>query len=280
MTDFSDMDTDPMTAVSAASKAKAATAETFPCVRCAGTGRYRGHRVNQPATECFSCGGRGYHKQAPSVRLAANAKRKATVAQKKLDKVAAFEEANPGLIKRLSEMADWNNFANSMVIAFRDYGALTPNQLAATYRMLDKIDAKAAEKAKAKEQAVVDAPVVDISVIETLFGHAKDNGLKRPKLNAYGVVISEAPAHGVNAGALYVKHNGEYAGKIKSGKFLATNAATSETLRVVEGLAADPKGFSAQAGKDTGICCCCSRQLTDPNSIAAGIGPICASKWF
>jgi hypothetical protein len=32
-------------------------------------------------------------------------------------------------------------------------------------------------------------------------------------------------------------------------------------------------------GRETGVCISCGAQLTDPASIEAGIGPICASKW-
>lgn len=36
----------------------------------------------------------------------------------------------------------------------------------------------------------------------------------------------------------------------------------------------------AQAyGRQTGQCCCCGRALTNPDSIAAGIGPVCAGKF-
>lgn len=31
-------------------------------------------------------------------------------------------------------------------------------------------------------------------------------------------------------------------------------------------------------GQNTGVCCCCGRLLTDPSSVAAGIGPVCASR--
>jgi histidine ammonia-lyase len=37
---------------------------------------------------------------------------------------------------------------------------------------------------------------------------------------------------------------------------------------------------AAAYGKATGTCSCCGRELTDPVSIANGIGPICADKWF
>lgn len=35
---------------------------------------------------------------------------------------------------------------------------------------------------------------------------------------------------------------------------------------------------AAAFGKETGRCCCCARKLTNPESIAAGIGPICAGR--
>lgn len=35
---------------------------------------------------------------------------------------------------------------------------------------------------------------------------------------------------------------------------------------------------AAQYGQDTGICCCCGALLTDPTSVANGIGPICAGR--
>lgn len=38
--------------------------------------------------------------------------------------------------------------------------------------------------------------------------------------------------------------------------------------------------FAATIGKKIGYCCCCGAMLTDPNSIAAGIGPVCAKKYF
>lgn len=37
---------------------------------------------------------------------------------------------------------------------------------------------------------------------------------------------------------------------------------------------------AAEFGRLTGSCCCCGRLLTDPNSIADGIGPVCKDKHF
>lgn len=36
---------------------------------------------------------------------------------------------------------------------------------------------------------------------------------------------------------------------------------------------------AAAYGKLTGVCCCCGRTLTNPDSIEAGIGPVCAAKF-
>lgn len=37
---------------------------------------------------------------------------------------------------------------------------------------------------------------------------------------------------------------------------------------------------AAEFGKLYGVCCACGAILTDEESIAAGIGPICSGKWF
>lgn len=37
---------------------------------------------------------------------------------------------------------------------------------------------------------------------------------------------------------------------------------------------------AAAYGHETGACMCCGRTLTNPESIALGIGPICRDKWF
>lgn len=42
---------------------------------------------------------------------------------------------------------------------------------------------------------------------------------------------------------------------------------------------ADPKAAAIAYGKATGNCCICSKTLTNPESIAAGIGPVCAGKF-
>lgn len=53
-------------------------------------------------------------------------------------------------------------------------------------------------------------------------------------------------------------------------------AKLNEVLARVE---ADPLGEAKRYGKESGTCCVCSRMLTDPVSIDAGIGPVCSQKF-
>ncbi|MCP4127366.1 MAG: hypothetical protein GY753_09920, partial [Gammaproteobacteria bacterium] len=79
---------------------------------------------------------------------------------------------------------------------------------------------------------------------------------------------------------LYVKDDGEYAGKISpEGKFFGLRSARNGVADELVALAKDPLSEAKAYGQRTGSCCCCGRELTDGKSIEAGIGPICASKW-
>lgn len=41
----------------------------------------------------------------------------------------------------------------------------------------------------------------------------------------------------------------------------------------------NPQEVLAAAGKRSGYCCICNRELSDPQSVRAGIGPVCAAKY-
>lgn len=45
-------------------------------------------------------------------------------------------------------------------------------------------------------------------------------------------------------------------------------------------LEADPLEAAKKYGRESGRCCSCGRDLTDPASIEAGIGPVCAQKFI
>ncbi len=53
----------------------------------------------------------------------------------------------------------------------------------------------------------------------------------------------------------------------------------AEATRALLAIEADPEGEAARHGRASGRCSVCSRDLTDPESIERGIGPICAAKF-
>jgi hypothetical protein len=113
-----------------------------------------------------------------------------------------------------------------------------------------------------------------------MFNNARDKGYKRPVYRAEGLKISLAPAAGANAGALYVKTEGdEYIGKVTDGRFFGTREATEEHKTALSVIAESPRDAAIRYGRRTGSCACCGRVLSNHQSIELGIGPICAEKW-
>ena len=92
-------------------------------------------------------------------------------------------------------------------------------------------------------------------------------------------MISRAPDNGANAGALYVKVDGEYAGKVKEGKWFGIRTAPEGIINKLQEIAANPLESAVAYGRKTGNCACCGRELTRHDSIERGIGPICAERF-
>ena len=180
--------------------------------------------------------------------------------------VKKFDQENPGLIDALREITSWNSFAASLVSQYESRGTLTEKQTGAAVAMLMKIKAKKAERDA--------APQIDLSNIVEMFNKAHE-AIKTPKFRYDDLVISRAPDSGVNAGALYVKVNGEYAGKVKEGKWFGSQ----DVLAKLKEIAENPLESAVAYGRKTGNCSMCGRLLTNHGSIDRGIGPICAERF-
>jgi hypothetical protein len=159
-----------------------------------------------------------------------------------------------------------NEFAASLGKQLKRYKQLSEGQINA-------VKAKLAPKA---------APVAlevgaGVALIAEAFATALENGKKKPKLRLAGFKFSPANAEGKNPGAIYVKAGSEYMGKIFEGKFMPVKACGDEQRAEIIKLASSPKEAAIAHGMETGTCACCGRELTDPNSIAMGIGPDCAA---
>jgi len=135
--------------------------------------------------------------------------------------------------------------------------------------------------------------------IFSLFEFAVGSGLKYPKirLQATGlngrvspVVISRNgsksrnPGHlSVTNGERYGSFNNIYFGRIDpDGQFFQASNGQGNQFSVIDlltRLAADPVAVAVEYGKLTGNCSFCETQLTDPQSVALGYGPVCAKHW-
>ena len=125
-----------------------------------------------------------------------------------------------------------------------------------------------------------DRPVVTVPGLIEAFDRVRAD-IERPRITIGALRVQAAPLHGNrNPGALYVKRNGEYQGKITTdGVFHPTFKAVQATFDELLAIDEDPVGTARRHGRETGQCAICSRQLTDPVSVERGIGPICITRW-
>jgi len=264
-------------ALEAATKAtKPGATETFPCGACNGTGRWGGGVNRHGNSKCNACRGTGHFKTSQGDRMKAKAARQDKKQADKMTRLDAFNEQHPGLHLFLSKASDWSEFAASLSSNIAGYGGLTDRQLAAAQAMRAKVEARRAEGSQAQQ---ANSGEVDLAVIREMFDTAKLK-LKRPVYRAEGMILSLAPDHGKNPGAIYVKAAGDtYLGKVLGTSFSASRAAGAETLSGLKAIAENPLEAAVRYGRLTGSCACCGRELTDPKSVERGIGPVCASNW-
>jgi hypothetical protein len=264
------------------------------CSKCRGTGSfisYTGRRVG----DCFHCKGAGkmtFKNPAP-VRAANREKVQARADQRAERNWEDFVAQHADMAEWVAAKAPTFQFAAAMRDAVRKYGDLTVNQVAAISRCMDQ-DAQRAQKASQQASAARQTASLEFPNLRAAFDEVVSRGAKRAQITIGDINISLAQAGGRNPGALYVKDGGEYAGKIVGKRFLSSRDAKADLVARLQVVEADPTGaVKAQAAKTAAMlaqaqaegrslelpCGCCGILLTDPVSIARGIGPICAGKW-
>jgi hypothetical protein len=245
------------------------------CGKCNGTGRWGYYR----SRACFACGGKGLVTYRTSSEDRAKARDR--VARKKGEAAQAWQETNPAAWAWIVAKAPKFGFAAAMQEAVRKYGHLTDNQLATVERLRGADAEREAKWAQEREARAAAAPAIDVSRIVQAIGAALASGIKRPVLRLAEFKFSPAPVTGRNAGAIYVKSvGGDYLGKVADGKFMRA-FGTCDDARAAEivAAAADPEAAAVAYGKRFGQCACCGRELSNPESIERGIGPICAERF-
>ena len=246
------------------------------CQKCRGTGRFISYS-GRSLGDCFACKGAGkkvFKTSAPE-RAKARESVKAKKARDEQTLLDAFKAEHPVVWAWMD--GSTFEFAVAMREALKKWGSLTERQLLACYGAAEKLEAAKARRQAEREAKNAD---VDLSALDRAFAAAAANGAKKPALRFDGLTISLAPAHGVNAGALYVKADDDrYLGKVRDGRFQATRECTDADRAKLLDVAADPLTKAIEYGRQFGSCSCCGRTLTDPVSIANGIGPICQEKF-
>ena len=174
----------------------------------------------------------------------------------------------------------WKNFGKSLLTQFDEKDRLSDRQ----WPYVLQIVAESQEALARPTQPVETKPALATEKIRALFDDAIDNGLKSPSLligdEDHEIKLSLAKPESKNAGSIYVVLDKDYIGRIKLDGSLVKTASTDVDVHgMLTRFLVDPASEARAYGKRTGICCCCGRTLTNPDSIAAGIGPICAGGW-
>jgi len=248
------------------------------CLKCRGTGRFLWN-----GGQCFACKGKGSKSfvQPATVRADNRTKSESLRERNAAAAVLAFAAEHPAEHAYLDANRATNEFCASLYAAIGKWGQLTEKQLAAATAGAERATQREAERAAVAQAVVETAPTVNVDAVTAAFESAKAKGLKRPTIRLPGVTLSLAGETSRNPGAIYAKAEGlgTYLGKIVGGKFFAARECTAAAQEAVRAALVDPLAQAVAYGRQTGSCSCCGRELTDPVSIAAGIGPICANKF-
>ncbi len=176
------------------------------------------------------------------------------------------------------DLLQWcsGRFAVSLWQQSHDRG-LSPAQLAWAHKL-------ATDLLQAESEAADDNSEPQFARLFDTFKAAKSRGLKRLTMRFSGVIVK--PSRDLQS--LWVlsateKVEGDYGlqpkylGKVTPNRL--DSRLADDVKSVLLEAAADPLTAAIRYGKETGACSCCGRDLTNAQSIAAGIGPICREKY-
>lgn len=197
-----------------------------------------------------------------------------------------FDQRHPGSAEWLTAAAARGfDFASDMLAKILRGEALTTNMVAAIERCMakdkERAEQRAADDFRAQEMA---RPVhaVNLQAVEQAFQRAKASGIKWPKLTLDGFQLKPAGESSRNAGSIYVtkgeSRDGLYLGKVLRGAFEPSRDCDERTRDSVLEAMADPLASAIAYGKKFGRCAVCQRELSDPESVERGVGPICMER--
>lgn len=113
-------------------------------------------------------------------------------------------------------------------------------------------------------------------LVEKMYKSVKSPNRKFNLKLPFDISISTIPK-GINQGGLYIFENKNYVGKItKDG--VAVDIENEDILNLLEDANENLIELAKAYGYETGCCSVCNIKLSDPISIALGIGPICLKR--
>jgi hypothetical protein len=282
-TDFSDLDADldaERTVEQVQADSKAVSAFYAPaakpageiCPKCKGCGRYRvgNHQYGtyRDLGPCFKCGGTG----AVSAAVAKAHRTRETNKAAKVSEQNAWLKEHGDVMRWIGDELPYSNFAQSLNTHFDKTGRLSTGQIIAVRKILAEKVTRAQLASKTAAETASQGNGLDLRHIPD-GRYAVPNGDTRLKVR---IEKPEAPTKW--AGWVFVSDGADYGQRRRYGRQApgkTYDGMIEDELRII---AADPKAAAIAYGKLTGTCCLCGRKLENENSVAAGIGPICAQK--
>jgi hypothetical protein len=242
---------------------------------------------------CFKCKGAGKLEfvNDAATRATNRAKTQARAVRKSQDAWTNFAAEFQSEAEWIVATAPRFEFAAQMRVAVEKYGALTDAQLAAVRRCMARDAQRSEERAAQKAAADARSEAVDATPIERAFAIARERANRpgalgvwtRPlplRANEIDVTFQPGSIGSQWEGMLFVKaSDGKKLGSIANGKFRPRFECSPAEQAAVVAAASRPGDAARAYGKAWSVCCVCGQTLTNDDSIARGIGPVCAEKY-
>lgn len=247
------------------------------CRKCGGRGRFVSYS-GRDCGPCYSCQGKGYREFATSTasRTAAKARRE----EAKVGRWDTWKAANPAAAAWIEKTSVGEGSFNAMIADFQAkierHGDLTDGQWSVVRKGLERDAQWAAERTRKAQEQASQTIVIDTTKIVEAFQVARNSGLRKAVLHFPGLALVDGKK------GIYVKaaadYEATYYGKITD-RFLPSRECSPEIVARLQVIAADPLAAARTTGIETGVCVCCGAELTNPESVQLGIGPICRGRW-
>lgn len=257
---------------------------TEPCAACRGTGAFHSY-TGRYVGPCFKCEGKGSKTFKASAET--RQRNRDNAAARKAKNLALDVEAFQAEFPHIWAWMENSTFA--FAVSLREgllkYGSLTDRQIQAAEGAIAKYEA-----ARTRNAARATSVAVDVSKLEDAFATARERAtrpgqqglfIKAIKLQSGDTTVAFQPGSAGSQweGMIFAKSGDKKLGYVKDGQFKRRFECTDAEAEAVLDCAQDPEKAAVAYGQAWKSCGICSRTLRNAESIARGIGPICAERF-